>query len=95
MFCWASFRRLLDHGKICLTNNAAKRALHGISLDRKAWLFAGSEHGGERAAVVYSLIVTAKLNEDDPRTWLAMCWHALPPVRRPVSMNCCLGTGRG
>jgi transposase len=68
---WPSFRRFLDDGRICLTNNAAERALRGIALGRKAWLFAGSDRGGERAAAVYSLIVTAKLNEVDPRAWLA------------------------
>lgn len=68
---WAAFSRFLDDGRICLTNNAAERALRGIALGRKAWLFAGSDRGGERAAAVYSLIVTAKLNEVDPRAWLA------------------------
>ena len=68
---WPSFRRFLDDGRICLTNNAAERALRGIALGRKAWLFAGSDRGGERAAAVYSLIVTAKLNDIDPRAWLA------------------------
>lgn len=68
---WAAFSRFLDDGRICLTNNAAERALRGIALGRKAWLFAGADRGGERAAAVYSLIVTAKLNEVDPRTWLA------------------------
>lgn len=68
---WAAFSRFLDDGRICLTNNAAERALRGIALGRKAWLFAGSDRGGERAAAVYSLIVTAKLNEIDPRAWLA------------------------
>lgn len=52
-------------------NNAAERALRGIALGRKAWLFAGSNTGGERAAAMYSLIVTAKLNDVDPRAWLA------------------------
>lgn len=68
---WTSFSRFLDDGRICLTNNAAERALRGIALGRKAWLFAGSDRGGERAAAMYSLIVTAKLNEVDPRAWLA------------------------
>ena len=68
---WASFSRFLDDGRICLTNNAAERALRGIALGRKAWLFAGSDRGGERAAAVYSLIVSAKLNDVDPRAWLA------------------------
>jgi transposase len=68
---WTSFSRFLDNGRICLTNNAAERALRGIALGRKAWLFAGSDRGGERAAAIYSLIVTAKLNDVDPRAWLA------------------------
>ncbi len=68
---WDSFTRFLDDGRICLTNNAAERALRGIALGRKAWLFAGSDRGGERAAAMYSLIVTAKLNDVDPRAWLA------------------------
>lgn len=68
---WPAFRRFVDDGRICLTNNAAERALRGIALGRKAWLFAGSDRGGERAASTYSLIVTAKLNDVDPRAWLA------------------------
>jgi transposase len=66
-----AFTRFLDDGRICLTNNAAERALRGIALGRKAWLFAGSERGGERAALMYTLIQTAKLNGVDPHTWLA------------------------
>ena len=68
---WDAFTRFLDDGRICLTNNAAERALRGIALGRKSWLFAGSDRGGERAAAMYSLIVTAKLNDIDPRAWLA------------------------
>ena len=49
---WTAFTRFLDDGRICLTNNAAERALRGITLGRKAWLFAGSDRGGERAAVL-------------------------------------------
>ena len=68
---WPSFARFLDDGRICMTNNAAERALRGIALGRKAWLFCGSDRGGERAAVMYTLIVTAKMNEIDPQAWLA------------------------
>jgi transposase len=68
---WPAFTRFLGDGRICLSNNAAERALRGIALGRKAWLFAGSDRGGERAAAIYSLIVTAKLNDVDPRAWLA------------------------
>ena len=68
---WAAFTRFLKDGKICLTNNAAERALRGIALGRKNWLFAGSDRGGERAAAMYTLIGTAKLNGVDPEAWLA------------------------
>jgi transposase len=68
---WPAFRRFLDDGRICLTNNAAERALRAVALGRKAWLFAGSDRGGERAAVIYTLIGTAKLNGIDPQAWLA------------------------
>src|SRR5262245_20719012 len=63
--------RFLDDGRTCLTNNAAERALRGIALGRKSWLFAGSDRGGERAAVMLTLIQTAKLNDVDPQAWLA------------------------
>lgn len=68
---WAAFTRFRDDGRICLTNNAAERALRGIALGRKSWLFAGSDRGGQRAAAMYSLIVTAKMNDIDPQAWLA------------------------
>jgi transposase len=68
---WTAFTRFLDDGRICLTNNAAERALRGIALGRRAWLFAGSDRGGRRAAIIYSLIITAKMNDVDPQAWLA------------------------
>jgi len=68
---WDTFSRFLGDGRICLSNNAAERALRGVALGRKAWLFAGSDRGGNRAAAMYSLIITAKLNDVDPRAWLA------------------------
>jgi transposase len=68
---WDDFARFLDDGRVCLTNNAAERSLRGAALGRKAWLFAGSERGGHRAAFMYTLIVTAKLNGADPQAWLA------------------------
>ncbi len=52
-------------------NNSSERALRGLALGRKAWLFAGSNRGGQRAAFFNSLIVTAKLNDVDPQAWLA------------------------
>ena len=68
---WDRFARFLDDGQICLTNNAAERALRGFALGRKSWLFAGSERGAERAAIMATLIMTAKLNDVDPQAWLA------------------------
>jgi transposase len=68
---WEAFTRFLEDGRICLTNNAAERALRGIAIGRKSWLFAGSERGGERAAIMYSFVETCKLNQVDPRAWLA------------------------
>jgi transposase len=68
---WVAFTAFLDDGRICLTNNCAERALRGIALGRKAWLFAGSDRGGQRAAFMFSLITTARLNDVDPQAWLA------------------------
>jgi transposase len=52
---WGSFTRFLDDGRVCLSNNPAERALRGIALGRKSWLFCGSDRGGRRAAAMYSL----------------------------------------
>ncbi|PKQ06399.1 MAG: IS66 family transposase [Alphaproteobacteria bacterium HGW-Alphaproteobacteria-11] len=68
---WDRFAAFLTDGRICLTNNAAERALRGFALGRKAWLFAGSERGADRAAVMATLIQTAKLGDVDPQAWLA------------------------
>ena len=68
---WQRFTPFLDDGRICLTNNAAERSLRGVALGRKAWLFAGSDRGGDRAAFMYTLIGTAKINDIDPQAWLA------------------------
>jgi transposase len=68
---WADFSRFVDDGRICLTNNAAERALRGVACGRKSWLFAGSDRGADRAAVMLTLIMTARLNDVDPKAWLA------------------------
>lgn len=80
---WEAFTRFLDDGRICLTNNAAERSLRGVALGRKSWLFAGSERGGHRAAFMYSLVVTAKMNDIDPQAWLADVLARMPNL--PVS----------
>ncbi|MCK7614929.1 IS66 family transposase [Roseibium sp. CAU 1639] len=68
---WDGFTTFLHDGWICLTNNAAERALRGFALGRKSWLFAGSDRGADRAAFMATLLNTAKLNDVDPQAWLA------------------------
>jgi transposase len=81
---WQSLTRFLEDGRICLSNNAAERALRGIAVGRRNWTFAGSDRGGERAAAIYTLTETCKLNEVDPQAWLADVLARLPdhPVKR-------------
>jgi transposase len=67
---WTAFTMFLDDGRVCLSNNAAERGLRGIALGRKSWLFCGSDRGGQRAAAMYSLIITCKMNGVDPQAWL-------------------------
>jgi transposase len=68
---WSNFARFITDGRICLTNNAAERSLRGLALGRRAWLFAGSDRGADRAAVMLTLITTTRLNDVDPKAWLA------------------------
>ena len=77
---WDAFTAFLEDGRICLTNNAAERALRGIALGRKSWLFAGSERGGDRAAFMYTLIVSCKMNDIDPQAWMADVLARLPDI---------------
>lgn len=81
---WIAFTRFLDDGRICLSNNAAERAVRGIAVGRKNWNFAGSDAGGQRAAAVYTLIETCKMNDVDPQAWLADVLARLPdhPAKR-------------
>lgn len=80
---WPAFTQFLHDGRLCLLNNAAERAVRGIAIGRKNWTFAGSDAGDRRAAAMYTLIETAKLNDVDPRAWLADVLARLPghPVR--------------
>lgn len=68
---WAALTRYTTDGRLEMTNNAAERAIRPLALGRKNYLFAGSHNGGERAAILYTLIETAKLNGLDPEAWLA------------------------
>ena len=67
---WPALTRYCDDGRIEIDNNAAERALRAVALGRKNYLFAGSDAGGERAAAIYSLIGSAKLNGLDPEAYL-------------------------
>jgi transposase len=68
---WQAFARFLDDGRICMSNNAAERAERRVAVGRKNWTFCGSDSGGQRAAVMYTLIHTARLNGVDEKAWLA------------------------
>ncbi len=72
-----------EDGAIEIDNSAAERALRGVALGRKNYLFAGADSGGERAAAMYSLIETAKLNDIDPQAYLR---HVLSHIAdHPIS----------
>ena len=68
---WDAFTRFLDDGRLCMSNNAAERELRAVAVGRRNWTFAGSDEGGRRAAAIYTLIASAKLNNIDPQAWLA------------------------
>jgi hypothetical protein len=67
---WPALTRYLADGRLEISNNAAERAIRPLALGRKNWIFAGSDSGGERAAAIYTLIETAKLNGLDPEAYL-------------------------
>ena len=75
---WPALRRFLDDGRLCMSNNAAERSVRCVAIGRKNWTFAGSDEGGRRAAAIYTLIETAKLNDIDPQAWLADVLARLP-----------------
>src|SRR5579863_3588426 len=68
---WPALTRYLTDGRLEISNNAAERAIRPLALGRKNWMFAGSDSGGERAAAVYTIIETAKLNGLDPEAYLS------------------------
>jgi transposase len=67
---WTALTRYAEDGRLEIDNNRAENTLRGVALGRKNWLFAGSDTGGDRAAVVYSLVETCKLNGIDPEAYL-------------------------
>jgi transposase len=68
---WIALTRFLDDGRLCMSNNAAEREIRAVALGRRNWTFAGSDEGGRRAAAIYTLVQTARLNDVDPQAWLA------------------------
>lgn len=68
---WPALCRFLDDGRLEIDNNIAERALRGIAIGRRNWLFAGSRAGGERAAAIYTVIQTCKANGVDPQAYIA------------------------
>jgi transposase len=81
---WKALTRYCDDGRIEIDNNAAERALRGVGLGRKNYLFFGSDAGGERAAAIYSLVETAKLNGLDPEAYLREVFERIAdhPINR-------------
>jgi hypothetical protein len=81
---WIQLTRYRDDGRLEIDNNAAERAIRTVALGRKNWLFAGSHEGGLRAATLYSVIETAKLNGIDPEAYLRdlLARIATHPARR-------------
>jgi uncharacterized Ntn-hydrolase superfamily protein len=67
---WKAIERYCDDGRIEIDNNAAERALRAIAVGRRNYLFVGSDAGGERAAAIYSLVASARLNGIDPEAYL-------------------------
>ena len=67
---WQALTRYLEDGAVEIDNNAAERSLRGVALGRKNYLFMGSDRGGERAATMYSLMETARLNGVNPEAYL-------------------------
>jgi transposase len=68
---WPALTRFLEDGRLCMSNNAAEREIRPLVMGRHNWTFAGSDQGGHRAAAIYTLVQTAKLNDVDPQAWLA------------------------
>ena len=91
---WPAFTRFLDDGRICMSNNAAERAVRGIAVGRRNWTFCGSDTGGVRAAAIYALIETCKLNDVDPRAWLADVLARIADHPMKQIPPCCRGTGK-
>jgi transposase len=83
---WSALLRFCEDGRVEMDNNAAERALRAVALGRKNYLFAGSDSGGERAAAIYSLLGSAKLNGIDPEAYLSLVLRRID--RSPDQPGC-------
>lgn len=88
---WEALTRYCDDGRIEIDNLPVERVLRGVAIGRRDYLFAGADSGGERAAAIYSLIGTAKLNGIDPERIYVTFSPASLSIRATASMNCCRG----
>ena len=79
---WRALTRYLDDGHVPIDNNAAENAIRPLVVGRKNWLFVGSQQAGERAAVVLSMIESAKLNRHDPWAYLKDVFERLPTLKQ-------------
>jgi hypothetical protein len=91
---WVALTRYCEDGRLEIDNNAAERALRAVALGRKNWLFAGSDDGGERAAAIYTLLGTAKLNDLNPKATCVTSSSASPIIPSIKSKTSCPGALR-
>lgn len=84
----------LSNGHLEIDNNAAERGMRSLAIGCKNWMFAGSEGGGHAAAIAYTLIETAKLNDVDPQAWLSDVLSRIADHKITKSTSCCPGTGK-
>jgi len=84
---WDALARFTTDGRLAIDNNAAERELRGIAVTRKNFLFLGSDKGGERAAIIYTALETARLNGIDPEAWLADVLDQLARGRSQLNLE--------
>ena len=92
---WDALVRYVEDGRLSIDNNLSERLLRGIAVTRKNFLFVGSDAGGQRAAIIYTIAETAKLNGLDPEAYIAAVLDRLAAaIPSAASISCSLGTSR-